>query len=92
MCPDHSVLLSVLLSRHLLGRYLALEMENEMNDFLMMIRLKAQGLINGEEGQDLVEYALLIALVSLAAVAGLNGIATAISSVFSSISTSLTAA
>jgi pilus assembly protein Flp/PilA len=42
-----------------------------------------------EEGQDLVEYALLIALVSLAAITGMKGVASAITSVFSKISTTL---
>ena len=58
----------------------------------MMLHLKLRSLLANEEGQDLVEYALLIALVSLAAVAGLRGLSSAISSVFSNISTSLGAA
>jgi Flp pilus assembly pilin Flp len=35
-----------------------------------------------ESGQDLVEYALLLVLISLAAIASLNTIATAIKAVF----------
>jgi pilus assembly protein Flp/PilA len=35
-----------------------------------------------EEGQDLVEYGLLLVLVSLAAVAGMTGLAGAINSAF----------
>jgi pilus assembly protein Flp/PilA len=35
-----------------------------------------------EEGQDLVEYALLITLVSLALVAALNGLSAAITTAF----------
>ena len=60
-----------------------------MNTLYLKLITKIQSLLNDEEGQDLVEYALLVALVSLAAVAGLKGLATAISSVFSNISTSL---
>jgi len=60
-----------------------------MNTLYMSLMIKIQNLLNDEEGQDLVEYALLVALVSLAAVAGLNGLASAISGVFSNISTSL---
>jgi pilus assembly protein Flp/PilA len=60
-----------------------------MNTLYLMLYTKLQNLLNNEEGQDLVEYALLVALVSLAAVAGLNGLASAISGVFSNISTSL---
>jgi Flp pilus assembly pilin Flp len=40
-----------------------------------------------EEGQDLVEYALVVALVSLGAVATLKPLGQAISTVFVSIST-----
>ena len=36
-----------------------------------------------EEGQDLVEYALLLVLLSLAAIASLGTLATAINGVFS---------
>jgi pilus assembly protein Flp/PilA len=41
-----------------------------------------------EEGQDLVEYALIIALVSIALVAALTALAGGISGVFGSIQTS----
>ena len=51
--------------------------------------LRIHELIHDEQGQDLVEYALLIAMVSLAAVSGINGLASAIKGVFSHISTSL---
>jgi Flp pilus assembly pilin Flp len=42
-----------------------------------------------EEAQDLTEYALIIVLVSLASVAAINGLATAIGNVFSNAATSL---
>jgi len=42
-----------------------------------------------EAGQDLVEYALLIALIALALVAAIGTLATAILNVFSSASTQL---
>jgi Flp pilus assembly pilin Flp len=45
---------------------------------------------HGEAGQDLVEYALLIVLVSLAAVAGMNALATAISAAFQKAGAQLT--
>ena len=60
-----------------------------MNNILFVLNSKIREIVAGEEGQDLVEYALLVALVSLAAVASLNGLAGAISGVFSNISTSL---
>ena len=42
-----------------------------------------------EEGQDLVEYALIVALIALAAVVGMNSLATAINNAFSSVGTKL---
>ncbi len=45
-----------------------------------------------EEGQDLVEYALVVALIAFAATAGMKTLATSINTTFSNISTSLTAA
>lgn len=43
-----------------------------------------------EEGQDLVEYGLLIVLVGLAAIASMKGLASSVSAIFSSAATSLT--
>jgi pilus assembly protein Flp/PilA len=46
---------------------------------------RVQNHLSEEEGQDLVEYALIIALIALACTAGLNGLATAIQAGFSAI-------
>ena len=46
-------------------------------------------LINDTEGQDLIEYALLAALVALGAVVGMGYLAGGINSKFSAVSTSL---
>ena len=43
-----------------------------------------------EEGQDLVEYALLVVLIALGAVVGMQGLATAINSTFGAAGTNLT--
>jgi len=43
-----------------------------------------------EEGQDLIEYALLLVLLSLAAVASLSSLASAINSVFNTAVANLT--
>jgi pilus assembly protein Flp/PilA len=45
-----------------------------------------------EEGQDLTEYGLLLALLAVAAIASMNTLATAIKGVFSAASTSLNTA
>jgi len=42
-----------------------------------------------EEGQSLVEYALIIALVAIVLVAGLTALGTGVTSTFSSITSSL---
>jgi pilus assembly protein Flp/PilA len=42
-----------------------------------------------EEGQDLVEYALVVALIALAATAGMNTLASDISAAFTSIGNTL---
>jgi pilus assembly protein Flp/PilA len=60
-----------------------------MRNSLLNLYVKFQGLKNGEEGQDLVEYALLVALISLVCITGVGNVASAVNSVFSSISTSL---
>ncbi|MGP8252156.1 MAG: Flp family type IVb pilin [Terracidiphilus sp.] len=60
-----------------------------MSTLVLKMLVKAQSLINREEGQDLVEYALLVALIALVAVAGINQVASAVNTVFSSISTTL---
>ena len=49
-------------------------------------------LIMREEGQDLVEYALVVALIGFAAVAGMGTLANDINSAFSNIGTALTTA
>jgi len=56
-----------------------------MNNTLIKLYVMFQDLMNREEGQDLVEYALIIALVSIALVVSLNGLTTAITGVFTTI-------
>jgi pilus assembly protein Flp/PilA len=60
-----------------------------MSNALMNLYVKFQSLKNGEEGQDLVEYALLVALIAMVCIAGVNNVSTAINNVFTSISSSL---
>ncbi len=48
-------------------------------------------LLKQEDGQDLVEYALVIALIALGATAGMNSLASSISSAFSSVGGMITA-
>ncbi|HUV68227.1 MAG TPA: hypothetical protein VMW15_01100 [Terracidiphilus sp.] len=60
-----------------------------MNKFLFNLYVKFQDLKNGEEGQDLVEYALVVALIAFGATAGMGALATGINNAFNTISTSL---
>ena len=60
-----------------------------MNTLFLKMLVKVQDLLNREEGQDLVEYALVVALIALAAVTGVKNVASAINTVFSNISATL---
>ena len=46
-------------------------------------------LVRDESGQDLIEYALVVALIALAATAGMTSVATKISTAFTNIGTKL---
>lgn len=50
-----------------------------------------KNLFLNEEGQDLVEYALVVALIALAATAGMNTLASDISNAFNGIGATLNA-
>jgi pilus assembly protein Flp/PilA len=47
-------------------------------------------LVNDESGQDLIEYALVAALVGLGAVAAMKGLSNSIGTAFNGVGTSLT--
>jgi pilus assembly protein Flp/PilA len=51
--------------------------------------VKFQTLTGNQDGQDLVEYALLVCLIALVVIAGVSSVATAVTTVFSNISASL---
>lgn len=60
-----------------------------MNDLFLKLFVMAQNLMTRDDGQDLVEYALLVSLIALAAISGVKHVATAVNSVFSNVSSSL---
>jgi pilus assembly protein Flp/PilA len=60
-----------------------------MNTMLLKLYVKIQDLANREEGQDLVEYALVVALIAFGATAGMKALATGLNSAFSNISSTL---
>jgi pilus assembly protein Flp/PilA len=46
-------------------------------------------LLKQEEGQDLIEYALVVSLIAFAAIAGMNSLASGINNAFSNIAAEL---
>jgi pilus assembly protein Flp/PilA len=57
---------------------------------LWKLYTKMSSLIKREEGQDLIEYALVVALIAFAATAGMSTLATDINLAFTNIGASLT--
>ena len=57
---------------------------------MMNLYFTLQNILKQEEGQDLIEYALVVALIALAATAGMNTVATDINLAFSNVGTKLT--
>jgi pilus assembly protein Flp/PilA len=60
-----------------------------MNTLLIKLYVKFQDLATREEGQDLVEYALVVALIAFGATAGMKSLATGLNTAFQGISTTL---
>ena len=56
----------------------------------MKLFAQIRSLVRHEEGQDLIEYALLVGLISLVAVIALTATGNSINSLFNAISTELT--
>jgi pilus assembly protein Flp/PilA len=61
-----------------------------MNSLMQQLYLKVLNqVIRNEEGQDLVEYAMVIVLVALGCVSGANSLASAVNTIFTAISNTL---
>jgi pilus assembly protein Flp/PilA len=63
-----------------------------MQDLFLQLYVRAKTIIESledESGQDLIEYALVVALIALAATAGMRDIATNINAAFSSLGSKL---
>jgi pilus assembly protein Flp/PilA len=61
-----------------------------MNRLITNLYFYARSLAVREEGQDLVEYALVVALIAFGAIAGMSQLAQGINSAFSGVATTLT--
>lgn len=57
---------------------------------LINLYVHLKSLVEREEGQDLVEYALVVALIAFGAITGMGYLATGINNAFSGIATTLT--
>jgi pilus assembly protein Flp/PilA len=55
-----------------------------MKDMLLKMYVKAQ-ILHEDYGQDLIEYALVVALIAFAATAGMSAVATKLNTAFSAI-------
>jgi pilus assembly protein Flp/PilA len=65
-----------------------------MNDKLLklFVAIRNFSLVSGEDGQDLVEYALVVALIAFGAVVAMSNLSTEINSAFTTISSDLASA
>ncbi|MGA9624130.1 MAG: Flp family type IVb pilin [Bryobacteraceae bacterium] len=63
--------------------------DNVLKLYMKMRKLK-DAFIRDESGQDLVEYALVLALIALAATVSMKALATSIGTAFTSVGTKLT--
>ena len=60
-----------------------------MQTFLLKQYVRMQTLLSDERGQDLIEYALVVALIAFAATAGMDTVANRINTAFTNIGTKL---
>ncbi len=63
-----------------------------MKDRLLKLSVKMQTLLMNDEGQDLIEYALVVSLIAFAAVATMRGLAIDINTAYTNIGNALLAA
>lgn len=63
-----------------------------MKDKLLMLSIKLRTLLSDEQGQDLIEYALVVALIAFGAVTAMGTLSSDINLAFSNIATKLTSA
>jgi pilus assembly protein Flp/PilA len=63
--------------------------KNRMKESVKVLNM-LKALYNEESGQDLIEYSLIAALIAVACIAAMQGLATALNNEFNKISNSLT--
>lgn len=60
-----------------------------MNDKLLMFPIKLRNLLSDNQGQDLIEYALVVALIAFGATAAMSALSSDINTAFSNIGATL---
>lgn len=60
-----------------------------MHDQLLKLQIKFWELVNGEDGQDLIEYGMIVTLIALAAIGGIEHFASAVATLFNNIDNSI---
>lgn len=63
-----------------------------LNDKMLKLSVKIQTLLSDDRGQDLVEYALVVAIIALGATVAMKSLSNEINSVFGTISSKLSTA
>jgi pilus assembly protein Flp/PilA len=71
---------------------MSIEENPAVNNLLRSAFVTLQCLVIDEDGQDLVEYALVVAGIAFATTAGMHSIASAVGTVFSTIGSTITSA
>jgi len=67
-----------------------MHLEISVNDLALRVYIAIQNVLEREEGQDLVEYALVVALIAFGAIAGMKVLSTGLNHAFSQIALTLT--
>lgn len=60
-----------------------------MNDMLLKLSIKLRTMLSDEQGQDLIEYALVVALIAFGATAAMKTLSSDINTAFSNIGNTL---
>jgi len=60
-----------------------------MNNLLLALYVKLQGLMSRDEGQDLIEYALLLSMIALLCIAAVSNLGTLVKTIYVNMSSSL---
>jgi pilus assembly protein Flp/PilA len=64
-------------------------MQESFFKFYLKMQVLKDGLVKNQSGQDLIEYALVVSLIALAATAGMGAVASSISTAFNHVGSHL---